>query len=118
MKNLSDSRQTTLQRIEERHRALLRDILDIGPVLRGTISERKGRCGKPTCRCQTDPEALHGPYHIWTRKEAGKTITVSLRPEQALLCQQWSENMRRLDRLVTALQNLGLSAAKAVRSAQ
>lgn len=110
--------QARLQRIEDRHRALLRGILDIGPVLRGTIRARKGRCGRPTCRCQHDPEALHGPYHIWTRKDAGKTITASLSPEQVLLLQQWSENMRRLDRLVTALQELGLKAADAVRSAR
>jgi hypothetical protein len=112
------SLQAKLSRLEARHRALLGELADIGLVLRGSIAARKGRCGKPACRCHRDPEALHGPYHMWTRKRAGKTVTVVLSPEQAALCQQWTQNMHRLDRLVTALQDLGQRAADAVRSAE
>ncbi len=104
----------TLQRLEQQHRALLREIDDIGLVLRGTIGARRMRCGKPTCRCKADPPLLHGPYYLWTRKVAGKTVTVRLTAEQAARCQQWTRNMRRLDRLVKKLQGLGLRAANAV----
>jgi hypothetical protein len=38
--------------------------------------------------------------------------------EQATLLRPWTQNMRRLDRLVTALQETGLRAADAVRSAR
>ena len=107
----------TLQRLEQRHRALLSQLGDIGPVLRGTIAARRMRCGKSGCRCQSDPEALHGPYYLWTRKVAAKTVTLSLTAEQARRLQQWTRNSRRLDRLVKALQEVGLKAADAVRAA-
>lgn len=108
------SLDATLQRLEQRHRTLLREIDGIGQVLRGTIGARRMRCGQPTCRCKADPPRLHGPYYLWTRKVAGKTVTVRLTAEQAARCQHWTRNMRRLDRLVKELQALGLRAANAV----
>jgi hypothetical protein len=109
---------SSLKRLEERHRALLAELADIGLVLRGTIAPRRMRCGNPTCRCRAHPPQLHGPYYVWTRKVAGKTVTAMLPREQAALCQGWSHNMRKLDRIVRELQALGLRAATLVRGPQ
>jgi hypothetical protein len=109
------TRDSSLQRLELRHRALLAELADIGLVLRGSIARRMTRCGQPSCRCKASPPQLHGPYYIWTRKVAGKTVTATLSPAQAALCQDWSRNMRRLDRIVRALQAIGLKAAASVR---
>lgn len=110
--------RATLVQLEQRHRTLLREMRGIGPVLRGTIGTYRTQCGSPGCRCHTDPAARHGPYHIWTRKVSGKTVTRMLSGEQAKLLRPWTKNMRRLDRLVTALQETGLRAADAVGSAR
>ncbi|MGH7166793.1 MAG: DUF6788 family protein [Nitrospiraceae bacterium] len=110
------SLDTKLQRLEERHRALLREFVEIGPVLRGSICTRRSRCGKSACRCHHDPDALHGPYPIWTRKVAGKTVTVTLSAEQVARFR--TKNMRRLDQVVKTLQDTGLRAADAVLSAK
>lgn len=67
-------------------------------------------------RCHADSAARHGPYYIWTRKVSGKTVTRMLSEEQAKISRSWTLNMRRLDRLVTALQKTALRAADAVRS--
>jgi hypothetical protein len=106
---------SSLQRLGKRHRALLRELGDIGLVLRGTIAQRLMRCGNPTCRCKAHPPQLHGPYYVWTRKVAGKTATAMLSPEQAALCQPWNRNMRQLDRIARQMQALGLRAAALVR---
>ena len=100
--------------LEQRHRALLREVAEVGLVLRGTIGTYRTQCGSPSCRCHNDPTARHGPYHIWTRKASGKTVTRMLSDEQAKQMRPWTRNMRRLDRLVTRLQELGLRAAAAV----
>ena len=105
----------SLNRLELRHRALLSELADTGLVLRGSIARRMTRCGQSTCCCKASPPRLHGPYYLWTRKEAGKTVTAQLTPEQAALFQDWSRNMRRLDRIVRALQAIGLKAAASVR---
>jgi hypothetical protein len=104
----------SLQLLEERHRKRLRDLDSIGLVLRGTIGKRMTRCGKPTCACRAEPPALHGPYYLWTRKVAAKTVTVRLTAEQADVLQHWSRNMRQLDSLVRKLQKVGLRAADAL----
>jgi hypothetical protein len=104
-----------LERLELRHRALLSQLADLGLVLRGSIARRMTRCGNPTCGCKASPPRLHGPYYLWTRKVAGKTVTAQLPPEQAALCLDWSRNMRKLDGIVRELQALGLKAAEAVR---
>jgi hypothetical protein len=114
-KKLAAPPDPSLARLERRHRALLSKLADLGFVLRGSIAKRWTRCGQPTCRCKASPPQLHGPYHLWTRKVAGKTVTAQLTPEQAALCREWSRNMRRLDRIVRALQAVGLEAAAVLR---
>jgi len=106
-----------LEHLAERHRALLRELGDIGLVLRGTIGAHRTRCGKPNCRCQLNRSARHGPYHQWTRKVAGSTVSIKLNSEQAQRCREWTANMRRFDRVARKLQNLGLRAVEALRSA-
>lgn len=114
-RNRTASIDSSLQRLEQRHRALLAELADIGLVLRGSIAQRLNRCGNPTCRCKADPPMLHGPYFKWTRKVAGKTVNATLSPEQAARCQDWNRNMRKLDRIVRQLQAIGLRAATLLR---
>jgi len=104
----------TVEQLEQRHRALLREIAEVGLVLRGTIGRYRTQCGNPSCRCHNDAAARHGPYYIWTRKVSGKTVTRMLSDDQAKQMLPWTRNMRRLDHLATKLQELGLRAAAAV----
>src|SRR5258708_39513092 len=64
-------------------------------VLPGTITERMTRCGHANCRCHADPPRLHGPYHQWTRKVAGKTVTPILSDDQFAAYSPWLGNQRR-----------------------
>jgi len=106
---------SSLRRLEDRHRAVLAEVATLGLVLRGSIARRLTHCGNPGCRCHADPPLLHGPYYIWTRKVAGTTVTAQLKPEDAALCTAWNRNMRKLDRTVRQLQALGLRAATLLR---
>jgi hypothetical protein len=54
------------------------------------------------------PPQLHGPYHQWTYKVAGKTKTMRLSEEQARLCQAWLRNHKQLKRLVRQMEQLSL----------
>lgn len=80
----------------------------VGYALPGTLAERYMRCGKSTCRCQSDPPALHGPYLHWTRTVAGKTITRTLTPDQALRYQSWFDNARQFRELLKDLEATSL----------
>jgi hypothetical protein len=103
--------EISLRRLERRHETLLRKLCGLGLVMRGSIVARRLPCGNPKCRCKDDPPRLHGPYYLWTRKVAAKTVSVYLTAEKARRCMPWSRNMRQFDRLVKQLQQIGLRAA-------
>lgn len=52
------------------------------PMRRGSLYERRMKCGQPTCACQHDPKAAHGPYFTLTQKIEGKTHSRYLSGEQ------------------------------------
>ena len=82
-----------------------------GFALPGTLTERMTRCGHPACRCHADPPRLHGPYHQWTRKINGKTVTRILTDDQLADYQPWFDNQRRLRALVAELETLSQEIA-------
>lgn len=96
--------------ITARQREITDQIAALGPCLPGSITERTNQCGKPSCACHTDPNRRHGPYRLWTRKIAGKTITRALTTEQHATYRPWLDNARRLRELVTELEHLALLA--------
>lgn len=100
-----------------RKRAVLAEIDRIGWFLRGSLLHVANRCGNPSCRCKGDPPQLHGPYWQWTRKVAGKTVTVRLTDVQAELVGGWIENGKRLDQKLAELEQLSLTVTDRVLSA-
>ena len=86
----------TPKAIERIHRQLA--TMDL--ACSGTLSTRRKRCGKPNCRCATDPDAAHGPYYEWSRREDGRTVCTMIRPEQARRVQRAIANYRRVQALL------------------
>ena len=91
--------------------ALMAQIAQIGFCLPGTLTERRTRCSSPGCRCRADPPVLHGPYHSWTRKIAGKTVTRTLTADQARRYEPWFANARQLRALSAQIEALSLQLA-------
>ena len=82
-------------------------------VLPGSITERRTRCGQPTCACHKDPPRLHGPYRHWTRKITNKTVGRYLTQPQAHNAQRWIDNDRRIRELLTRLEQIGIQRLEA-----
>jgi hypothetical protein len=91
--------------------AQIAELAQAGFILPGTLTERMTRCGYPGCRCRADPPQLHGPYHQWTRKIGGKTVTRILNDDQLADYQPWFDNQRRLRALISQLENLSQEIA-------
>ncbi|MGH3755895.1 MAG: DUF6788 family protein [Pseudonocardiaceae bacterium] len=92
--------------------AIAARLADAGFALPGTLTERSMRCGKPTCRCAADPPQLHGPYHQWTRKIDGKTLTRNLTDDQLTRYGPWLADAQRLRALLAELEELTLRIAQ------
>ena len=95
-----------MQAYQDRHRKLTAKLSKIGFIWSGNIQRRYITCGKPGCTCATDSEARHGPYAYWTSKQANKTVSRLLSPEEADLLEEWIENRRKLEAVVHDMKKL------------
>lgn len=106
-------RHDRLRRLESLYGELVRSLGKTGYIFPGSIATRFMPCGKPYCRCATDPSKRHGPYYEWTRKLAGKTVSVRLTAEQARLYKGWIGNRRQLKKILTRMQAVSIQIAEA-----
>lgn len=84
------------KRIQERIDQIRREIMEVDLVCPGTLSQRYNTCGKPNCRCAQDPDARHGPYYDWTRREKGRFVHSLVSPTQADAIHEAIENHKRV----------------------
>jgi len=104
-----------LERLEGTYRALAAELaaeLDtVGFISPGSVVSRYTSCGKTGCRCQADPPQRHGPYYQWSCAVAGKTVSRRLTEDQAQLYQDWIANRRRIEQLLTQMEQTSAAAA-------
>jgi len=72
---------------------LRQQLAQTGPISQGSVQDRTGRTGG-------------GAGYQWTRKVAGKTVTVSLTAEQFVRMKEAVENYRQLRRSLRQMENL------------
>jgi hypothetical protein len=86
--------------IRARSQELRRLIGRMDFVASGTVHVRTKVCGRKNCKCATDPEQRHGPYHEWTRSKDGKLQHRVVSPDQARLLQRAIYNYREIQSLL------------------
>jgi len=74
------------------------------PILSGSISTAKSRCGKPTCACKRKKSpSLHGTYYRWTGFIGEKRTTKTISREAAQECKRRIHSFRQLQKQIGAL---------------
>ena len=101
------SRPTILRRRFERLRARL---AKLEWLLQGTITERLDTRESPKGSGRT---RTCGPYHQWTFKRHGKTVTVNLTKPQAKAYQKAIDNHRKLEKLLAEMRAISLEFLEA-----
>jgi hypothetical protein len=106
-----------LSRVQRRLAQLQRQLLALGPLHPGSISEQYNVCGQPGCRCK-DPHQpqKHGPYYQLSFTWRGKSSTRFLRPEQVEAMRQKVANYKRLRELMNEWVSLGVELERAERA--
>lgn len=95
-----------LAQLVQQYQRIWDDIHILGYAVSGSVVKRTYKCGKPTCRCQKDPTAMHGPYYQWTRKLAGKTVGMNLDKQLVSEVKKWIQNGRTLRRFLLRQQSI------------
>ena len=92
------NRSAPLPTNEQRYRELKQQLQDVGFVCVGSLQTRYLPFVNASCRCHQDPAKRHGPYHYWTRKVKGRTVSVLVKQEQVPLYREWIQNNARRDK--------------------
>ena len=103
---------------EERLRAMTGELARLGFMTRGSVVQRRTRCGKPDCACHADPPVLHGPYWQFSRAVGGRTATRWVSEEQASLYREWIANRRRALAIMDQIEELSRQAEHAIAGTQ
>jgi hypothetical protein len=93
MKRMSNTSPRGLGRAERQYERLRHQLAQLGPISQGSVQDRTRRQGG-------------GAGYQWTRKLAGKTVTVSLTAEQFARMKQAVANYRQLRHQLRKMENL------------
>jgi hypothetical protein len=78
---------------EKQIKKIKKQILVLGPMLPGSLSEQWNVCGTPGCKCKDLQNPIrHGPYYQLSFSIKGRSSTLFIRPEEV------SEVRKRIDR--------------------
>ena len=88
------------QRARQRIQNIRAAVAGFDLLCSGTLSERRMKCGKPNCRCASDPAARHGPYYEWAHMRGGQPAHRYVTRQQALILRQAIANYRRVKKLL------------------
>ena len=98
--------QPSRARIRTRSKAIRKELSRLDYIVSGTLHHRTKVCGKPTCKCATDPAARHGPYFEWGRMRDKKLVQNTVTPAQAKLLKRGIDNHKRAKALLDEWERL------------
>jgi hypothetical protein len=87
---------------------LKHELMTLGDLRPGTLSEQYNVCGKAGCACKADPPRKHGPYYQVSFTWQGRSRTQFVRGENLVAMRQQLRNYERLRELVEAWIAAGL----------
>src|SRR3972149_5652080 len=104
IKAMDEKIRSHRRRIEE----IKKQLIALGDLRPGSLSQPYNVCGKPGCRCKADPPQKHGPYYQlgWTRK--GKSTTRFVRSPNLPEVRREIKNYERLQTLMERWIDLSL----------
>ena len=90
-----------------------RELVGLGDLRMGSLSEQYNVCGTPGCRCKTSPAHRHGPYHQLSYTRKGKGTTRFIRPEYLSTVKKQLRNYAKLRELVDRWIDLAIELSDA-----
>ncbi len=100
MSTSKGKKQPSRGRIRQRTKELRRTINAMDYLASGHIAHRTKLCGRDNCRCAQDPDARHGPYYQWSRRQDGRQVHSTLTAQQAKLLGDAIANLRTIQELL------------------
>ena len=91
---------------------LKQEIVRLGDLRPGKLSQQYNVCGKADCRCKADPPQKHGPYYQVSFTRNGKSSTQFVRKEDLAVVRQQLRNYQQLRELIDRWITLGMELSR------
>ena len=98
--------------IKQRKR-LVRSLPLLDEVLRGSVFERRRRCGKSYCHCAHGEG--HRTFYLTVTFSSGKTEQISLPRELVPMVRRWVKNYRRCGKILEDISAINRKLIRAER---
>jgi hypothetical protein len=100
----SERRQKKMEKripvLEAQIEKIKQELLSIGDLRPGSLSQQYTVCGKANCRCKEDPPRKHGPYYQLSFTRKGRSGTKFVKKHQVTTVKKQLKNYARLRKLV------------------
>lgn len=97
-----------IEEMENEIEEIKRQIVKLGELRPGSISEQYNVCGKKGCRCKADPPEKHGPYYQLSYTRKGRSKSMFIKREKVEEVKRQVENYRLLKSLVERWVDLSI----------
>lgn len=97
---------------ESRLKSLLAELIDEGPLLRGTLTLRRRRCGKAPCRCARGE--LHATWYL-VQTNCGRPRQLSIPRQLEPRIREAADRYRQVQGLVERLSEIAWGQLEAQR---
>jgi hypothetical protein len=105
IKNFADK----LNRLEQERRPLIAAFLETAPLIVGSITQTKGRCGKPGCACAEQP--THDITLLMTSEDGHRTSQLIRKDDVEEVLAQW-QRYKILKKSIATLKELNQEEIK------
>lgn len=89
-----------IQVLEREIGRVKRELMGLGDLRPGSLSEQYNVCGKPGCRCKGSPAKKHGPYYQLSYTRGGRSGTKFIRRENIAQVRRQVDNYVRMRKLM------------------
>ena len=89
-----------LRTLEAEIEAIKKELLSLGDLRPGSLSEQYNVCGNPNCRCKRDPSRRHGPYCQLSYTRKRKSRTEYIKKTHVAMVENQIQNYTKLHTLV------------------
>jgi len=98
--------------LEQRIATLKAQLMALGDLRPGSLSQQYNVCGTAGCQCKADPPRRHGPYYQVSFTWQGRSKSQFVRREQVARVRQHLRNYQRLRALVEQWIAAGLELSR------
>ena len=88
------------QTLESQIAKVKAELVALGDLRPGSLSEQYNVCGTPGCRCKASPPEKHGPYYQLSYTRKGKSTTRFIRKPNLAIVKRQLRSYARLRSLV------------------